>query len=215
MLQMPLRAAKPQVLWSHLVLQMPCRLPSRRYWSHLVLQMPCRLPTRRYFGATWCLKCPAGCQPAGTLEPLAASNALRAANPQVLWRHLCFKCPAGCQAAGTLETIGASNALRAANPQVLWSHLVLQMPCKLPSRRYFGATGASNALRAANPRCFGTTWCFKCPVGCQPAEAFSPFSVCEFTTGVRVLSCISCDPWGLQASVTSFDVLNDNIDSAV
>ena len=46
-------------------------------------------------------------------------------------------------------------------------------------------------------------------------KPFSRYSVCEFTTGVRVLSCISCDPWGLQPSVMSFDVLSDNIDSAV
>ena len=284
-----LRAANPQVLWSHLELQMPCGLPTRRYfgatwsfkcpagcqpagtleplgasnaqqaanpqvlWSHLELQMPCGLPTRRYFGATWSFKCPAGCQPAGTveplgasnalraanpagtLEPLGASNALRAANPQVLWSHL--ELHAGCQPAGTLEPLGASNALRAANPQVLESHLELQMPCGLPTRRYFGATwsfkcpagcqpagtleplGASNALRAANPqvlwshlelqmpcgllwshlelqmpcglrqsshlelqmpcglptrRYFGATWSFKCPAGCQPAGTLEP-----------------------------------------
>ena len=59
-------------------------------------------PTHRYFGATWSFKCPVGCQPAGTLEPLGVSNALRAAKPRVLWSHWGFKCPAGCQPAGTL-----------------------------------------------------------------------------------------------------------------
>ena len=50
-----LRAANPQVLS-----------------SHLVLEMSCGLPTRWYFQAIWSLKCPAGCQPAGTFKSFGA-----------------------------------------------------------------------------------------------------------------------------------------------
>ena len=69
-----LRAANPHVLSSHL----------------FGVQMPCGLPTRRYFQAIYLVfKCPAGCQPAGTFKPFIwCSNALRAANPQVLSSHL-------------------------------------------------------------------------------------------------------------------------------
>ena len=135
-----LRAANPQVLSSHLALEMPCGLPTRKYFQAIwCLQMPCRPPTRRYFQAFCCLKCPAGCQPAGTFKPFGARNALRAANPQVFSNHLVLKCPAGCQPTGIFKPFGPRNALRAANWQVLSRHLVLEMPCGLPSRRYFQA----------------------------------------------------------------------------
>ena len=166
-----LRAANPQVLSSHL----------------FGVKMPCGLPTRRYFQAIYLVfKCPAGCQPAGTFKPFIwCSNALRAANPQVLSSHLfgvqmpcglptrryfqaiylVFKCPAGCQPAGTFKPfIWCENALRAANPQVLSSHLFgVQMPCGLPTRRYFQAIYLV----------------FKCPAGCQPAGTFKPFIWCS------------------------------------
>ena len=134
--------------------------------SHLVLEMPCGLPTSSYFQNIWCLKCPAGCQTAGTFKPFGASNALRAANPQVFSSHLvlempcglptrryfqtigCLRCPAGCQPSGTFKP---------SDPQVLSSHLVLEMPCGLPTRKYFQAI-----------------WCLKCPAGCQPAGTFKP-----------------------------------------
>ena len=154
-----LRAAKPQVL-------------SR----HLVLEMPCGLPTRRYFQGIWCLKCPAGCQTAGTFKAFGAWNALRAAKPQVLSRHLvlevpcglptrryfqdiwCLECPAGCHSAGTFKAFGAWNAMRAANPQILSRHLVLGMPYGLPTRKYFQGI-----------------WCLKCLAGCQSAGTFKAF----------------------------------------
>ena len=139
--------------------------------SHLVLEMPCGLPTRRYFQAIWCLKCPAGCQPAGTFKPFGdlvlEMPCVRAARPQVLSSHLvlempcglptrryfqaiwCLKCPAGCQPAGTFEPF---------DPQVLSNHLEFEMPCGLPTRRYFQAI-----------------WCLKCPAGCQTAGTFKPF----------------------------------------
>ena len=207
-----LRAANPQVLSRHLVLEMPCGLPTRRYfqgiwclkcpagcqpagtfkafgaWNalraakpqvlsrHLVLEMPCGLPTRRYFQGIWCLKCPAGCQPVGTFKAFGAWNALRAAKPQVLSRHLvlevpcglptrryfqdiwCLKCPAGCQPAGTFKAFGAWNALRAVNPQVLSKHLMLEMPCGLPIRRFFQGI-----------------WCLECLTDCQSAGTFKAF----------------------------------------
>ena len=163
-----LRAANPQVL---------SRL--------LVLEMPCGLPTRRYFQGIWCLKCPAGCQPAGTFKAFGAWNALRAAKPQVLSRHLvlgmpcglptrryfqdvwCLKCPAGCQTAGTFKAFGAWNALRAVNPQVLSRHLMLEMPCGLPTRRYFQGI-----------------WCLKCLAGCHNLQVLSRHLVLEMPCGL-------------------------------
>ena len=50
-----LRVANPQVLS-----------------SHLLLEVPCGLPTRRYFQGIWCLKCPAGCLPEGTFKAFGA-----------------------------------------------------------------------------------------------------------------------------------------------
>ena len=154
-----LRAANAQVLSRHLLLEMLCGLPTRRY----LLEMVFGLPTRRYFQGIWCLKCPAGCQPAmyfqgiwclecpagcqpaGTFKAFGAWNALRAANPQVL-------------STGTFKAFGAWNALRAASPQVLSRHLVLEMLCGLPSRRYFQGI-----------------WCLKWCAGCQPAGTFKAF----------------------------------------
>ena len=173
---------------------MPCGLPTRRDFQGIwclkcpagcqpagtfkafVLGMPCGL-TRRYFQRIWCLKCPAGCQTAGTFKAFGAWNALRAANPQVLSRHLVLRMllraanpqvlsrhlvlemPCGLpQLAGTFKAFGAWNALRAANPQVLSRHLVLGMPFDLPTRTYFQGI-----------------WCLKCPAGCQPASTFKAF----------------------------------------
>ena len=191
---------------------MVCGLPARRYFQgiwcsngvraanpqvlsrHLVLEMLCGLPMRRYFQGIWCLKCCAGCHPAGTFKAFGAWNALRAASPQVLSRHLmlevpcglptcryfqgiwCWECPAGCQPARTFKAFGAWNALRAAIPQVLSRHLVFEM-----------------LLRAANPqalsrhlvlemvcglptrRYFQGIWCLKWCAGCQPAGTFKAF----------------------------------------
>ena len=115
-----LRAAKPQVLWSHWGFKCPagCQTAQpagtleplgasnalraakpRVLWSHLELEMICGLPTRRYFGAKWCFKCHCG---------LPSRRCFGAT-----W---CFKCPEGCQPASTLEPLGASNALQAAKP---------------------------------------------------------------------------------------------------
>ena len=164
-----MRAANPQVLSRHLVLEMVCGLPTRRYFQGIWCLKWCAgcQPAgtfNRYFQGIWCLKCCAGCQPAGTL------------NPQLLSRHLvlemhcglptrryfqsiwCLKGPADCQPAGTFKAFGAWNALRAANPQVLSRHLVLEMPCGLPTCR-----------------CFQGIWCLKCPAGCQPAGTFKAF----------------------------------------
>ena len=88
-----LRAAKAFGAWNALRAANP-KVLSR----HLVLGMPCGLPTRSYFPGIWCLKYSAGCQPAlgmpcglpqfaGTFKAFGAWNALRAANPQVLSRH--------------------------------------------------------------------------------------------------------------------------------
>ena len=206
--------------------QMPCGLPTRRYFqaiylvfnalraanpqvlsSHLFgVQMPCGLPTRRYFQAIYLVfKCPAGCQPAGTFKPFIwCSNALRAANPQILSSHLfgvkmscglptrryfqaiylVWKCPAGCQPAGTFKPfIWCSNALRAANPQVLSSHLFgVQMPCGLPTRRYFQAIYLV----------------FKCPAGCQPADTFKPFIWCSNALRAANHQVLSSHLFGVQ-----------------
>ena len=219
-----LRAASPQVLSRHLVLGMPCKLPTRRYFQgiwclecpatpqvlsrHLVLGMP-RLPTRRYFQGIWCLECPAGCQ----------------LTRRYFQGIRCLKCPAGCQLASTFKAFGAWNALRAANPQVLSRHLVLEMPCGLPTptRRYFQgfgclkcpagchpagtfkafgawnalagcqptgtfkAFGAWNALRRPPCRYFQGIWCLKCPAGCQP----------RYFQGIWCLKCpAGCQPAG-------------------
>ena len=212
-----LRAANPQVLSRHLVLGMPLGAANPQVFSrylvlgnqvlsrHLVLGMPCKLPTRRDFQGIWCLECPAGCTPAGTFKAFGAWNVLRAANPQVLSRHLvlgmpcglptrrdfqgiwCLECPAGCTPAGTFKAFGAWNALRAANPQVLSRHLVLV------TANTFKAFGAWNALRAAKPqvlsrhlvlekscglqirRYFQGIWYLECPAGCQPADFFKAF----------------------------------------
>ena len=169
--------SNPQVHSRHLVLEMPCGLPTRRYLQqvlsrHLVLGMPCGLPTCRYFQGIWCLECPAGCQPAATFKAVGAWNALRAANPQVLSRHLvlempcrlptrryfqgiqCLKCTAGCQPAALLSRhLVLEMLLRAASPQVL-------------SRQAFGAW---NACRLPSRRYYQGIWCLKCPAGCQPA----------------------------------------------
>ena len=208
------------------MLEMPCGLPTRRYFQGMWClkcpagcqtantfkafgaEMPCALPTRRYFQGIWSLECPAGCQLGGTFKAFGAWNALRAANLQVLSRHLvlgmpcglptrsyfqgswCLECPAGCQPAGTFKAFGARNVLQAAHPKVLSRHLVLGMLCGLPARRYFQGM---NALRAANPqvlsrhlvlempcrlparRYFQGIWCWKCPAGCQPAGTFKAF----------------------------------------
>ena len=136
-----MRAANPQILSRHLVLEMMCGLPTRRYFQgiwclkwcagcqaagtfkafgapngvraanpqvfsrHLVLEMVCGLPTRRYFHGIWCLECPAGCQPAGTFKVLEMLCELPIRRYfQGIW---CLKCPAGCQPAGTFKAFGA------------------------------------------------------------------------------------------------------------
>ena len=114
--------AKPQVFSSHFVLEMHCRLPTRKYFQ-AISSLKC--PAGCQPAGIWCLKCPAACQTAGTFKPLGPRNALRAANPQVLSNHLvlempcglptrmyfqaiwCLKCPAGCQPAGTFQAFGA------------------------------------------------------------------------------------------------------------
>ena len=139
--------------------------------------MPCGLPTCRYFQGIWCFKRPAGCQSTGIFKAFGAWNALRAANPQVLSRHLvlgmpcglpirryfqgiwCLECPAGCQPAGTFKAFGAWNSPAGChNPQLLLKQSVLEMPSRLPTRRYFQGI-----------------WCLECPTGCQPASTFKAF----------------------------------------
>ena len=131
------RATNPQVLSSHLVLQMPCELSGYRYL------LPCGLPIRRYFQAIWCFKCPARCRPTGVLSghlvfqmPSGLSTHRYSQAILVLqmpcgmsthryFRAIwCLTCPAGCQSAGAFKPLAAT----------------LEMPCGLPSRRYFPAS---------------------------------------------------------------------------
>ena len=153
-----------------------------------MLEMPCGLPTCRYFQGIWYLECPAGCQSAGTFKAFGAWNALRAASPQVLSRHLvlgmprilptrsyfqgiwCVKWRAGCQPAGTFKAFGAWNALRFANPQVLSRHVVLEMLCGLPG--IFNAFGAWNGLWAANPHVLSRHLVLEMPCGLPTRRYF-------------------------------------------
>ena len=72
----------------------------------------------------------------------------------------------------------------------------LQPKSKLEPQQPLPSCGSQKAYSKALFRCFAL-------------KPFSRYSVCKFTTGVQVLSYMSCDTCGFQSSVTSFDVLND------
>ena len=82
-------------------------------WSHLVLVMPCGLPTRSFFGSTWCLQCPAGTHRCFEII-LCLANYL-----QLLWNHSVLILLCGCQPADALGPFGICDVLRAAIPQML------------------------------------------------------------------------------------------------
>ena len=187
-------AANPQVLSRHLVLGLPIRrMKALGAWNAL------RLPTRRYFQGIWCLECPAGCQPAGTFKAFGAENALRAANPQVLSRHLvlgmpcglltrryfqgiwCLECPAGCQPAGIFKAFGTWNALREA--------LYFQDIWRLEYPAGYQPAGYSQGI-----------WCLECPAGCHSGGTFKASGAWNalraanaqvFSRGIWCLEC-SC-----------------------
>ena len=157
---------------------------------HLVLEMHCGLPTRRYFHGIWCLKCPAGCQPAGAFKPFGAWNptrsafeafALRAANPQVLSRHLVLEMLCGLPTRRYFQGIWCLKCTAACQPAaVLSRHLVLEMVCGLPTRRYFQQVLSRHlvlemlcGLHAR--RYFQGICCLERCAGCQPTGTFKAF----------------------------------------
>ena len=58
------------------------------------LEMTCGLPTRRYFQAIWSLKCPAGCQPAGTFKPFGLEMPCGLPTGSYFQAIWCLKCQA-------------------------------------------------------------------------------------------------------------------------